>query len=136
MIFALSGRNFVPSAAEASGDTYAVVLRAEIDRSGGPRARRGPEARRVAPYQQQLFLAELTSGKYRGSVGRAHRAGGRLSRPRATERMARRQGIVMDDLIRGIFFKRRWNQVTGISGPRTHFLDEHRVFYAFLLTHP
>jgi hypothetical protein len=45
--------------------------------------------------------------------------------------------IVMDDLVRGIFFKRRWNQVTAISGSMFAIsLDEHRVFYAFLLAHP
>jgi hypothetical protein len=43
----------------------------------------------------------------------------------------------MDRALRGIFFKRRWNEVTGLTqAPFALTLDEQRAFYAFLLEHP
>jgi hypothetical protein len=44
---------------------------------------------------------------------------------------------VMDEVLRGLFFKRRWNEVTGLTEPPFPLeLDEQRAFYAFLLEHP
>lgn len=45
--------------------------------------------------------------------------------------------IVPDERLRAIFFKRRWNELTGLSqGPFALSLDEQRAFYRFLLNHP
>ena len=103
-------------AAEASGDTYAVVRARQKLIEAVARARGVGDDKLVAlrAYQQQLFLAELRKWENSGaSLGGAGRPRGRLSRAGATERMAPGPTIVMDDLVRGIFFKRRWNQVTG-----------------------
>src|SRR5262245_15817266 len=43
----------------------------------------------------------------------------------------------MSASLRGIFFKRRWNEVTKLTEPPFALsLDELRGFYAFLLEHP
>lgn len=45
--------------------------------------------------------------------------------------------IVPNETMRAIFFKRRWNELTGLSqGPFALTLDEDRAFYRFLLAHP
>ncbi|HKQ69141.1 MAG TPA: hypothetical protein VJT73_07370 [Polyangiaceae bacterium] len=45
--------------------------------------------------------------------------------------------IAMDDAVRATFFKRRWNELTGLTQPSFALsLDEYRVFFGFLLTHP
>ncbi|HMJ53369.1 MAG TPA: hypothetical protein VK540_14880 [Polyangiaceae bacterium] len=127
-------------AAEASGDTYAVVRARQRLTEAVARARGVGDDKLVAlrAYQQQLFLAELRKWENAGvsSDELSGLGGGFLD-------LVRKSGwltgttIVMDDVVRGIFFKRRWNQVTGISGPPYAIsLDEHRTFYAFLLTHP
>ncbi|HEY3593307.1 MAG TPA: hypothetical protein VGL13_05520, partial [Polyangiaceae bacterium] len=43
----------------------------------------------------------------------------------------------MTPSVRGIFFERRWNEVTGLTeGAYALSLDEHRAFYRFLLARP
>jgi hypothetical protein len=126
--------------AEASGDTYAVVRARQKLIEAVPRARAIGDDKLVAvrAYQQQLFLAELRKWENSGvsSEELTGLGGGFLDLVRKSG-WSRGRIIVMDDLVRGIFFKRRWNQVTGISGPDYAIsLDEHRAFYAFLLTHP
>lgn len=45
--------------------------------------------------------------------------------------------IVPDERVRAVLFKRRWNEITGLSqGPFALTLDEQRAFYRFLLMHP
>jgi len=45
--------------------------------------------------------------------------------------------IVPDEKVRAILFKRRWNEITGLSeGPFALTLDEQRAYYRFLLMHP
>jgi hypothetical protein len=127
-------------AAEASGDTYAVVRVRQrlIEALARARGVGDDELVGLRAYQQQLFLAELRKWENAGTSSEelAGLGGGFLD-------LVRKSGwlngttIAMDDLVRGIFFKRRWNQVTGISGSAFAIsLDEHRAFYAFLLTHP
>ena len=45
--------------------------------------------------------------------------------------------IVPDEKVRAILFKRRWNEITGLTqGPFALSFEELRAFYRFLLTHP
>ena len=127
-------------AAEASGDTYAVVRARQKLLEAVARARGVGDDKLVAlrAYQQQLFLAELRKWEDSGVISEDLTGLGG-----AFLDLARQSGwlagptIGMDDQVRGIFFKRRWNQVTAISAPAYAIsIDEHRVFYAFLLTHP
>jgi hypothetical protein len=89
-------------------------------------------------YQTQLFLAELRRWENTGkeSDELVGLAGPFLD-------LVQRNGwvkgrtLAMDDVLCGIFFKRRWNEVTGLlEGPFLLSLDEERAFYGFLLTHP
>ena len=126
--------------AEASGDTYAVVRARQrlIEAVGRARGVGDEKLVAVRAYQQQLFLAELHKWENTEvpSEELTGLGGGFLDLARQSGWLVGK-GIVMDDLIRGIFFKRRWNQVTGISRSAYAIsIDEHRVFYAFLLTHP
>jgi hypothetical protein len=127
-------------AAEASGDTYAVVRARHKLIEVVARARAVGDDKLVAlrAYQQQLFLAELRKWEDSALLSEelAELGGAFLD-------LLRQSGwlvgptIAMDDVVRGIFFKRRWNQVTAVTGPAYAIsLDEHRVFYGFLLTHP
>ena len=89
-------------------------------------------------YQTQLFLTEVRRWENTGQesdelVG----IGGPFIDLVQRNGWVDGKAIVMDDVLRGIFFKRRWNEVTGLSqGAFLLSLDEERVFYAFLLTHP
>jgi hypothetical protein len=127
-------------AAEASGDTYAVVrARQKLIEAVG-RARGVGDDKLVAlrAFQQHLFLAELRKWENAGTASEEllGLGGGFLDLVRQSGWLAGRS-LAMDDVVRGIFFKRRWNQVTGISGAAYAIsLDEHRAFYAFLLVHP
>jgi hypothetical protein len=126
--------------AEASGDTYAVVRARQKLLESVSRARGVGDDKLVAlrAYQAQLFLAELRNWENGGASSEelTGLGGGFLDLVRQSGWLAG-QAILMDDAVRRIFFKRRWNQVTGISAAAYAIsLDEHRVFYAFLLTHP
>lgn len=45
--------------------------------------------------------------------------------------------VVPDEAVRAVFFKKRWNEITGLSeGPFALTLDEHRAHYRFLLAYP
>jgi hypothetical protein len=127
--------------AEASGDTYAVVRVRQKLLEALARARVLGDDKLVAlrGYQQQLFLAELRRWENGGapSAELTGLGGGFLDLVRQSGWLVGSRTIVMDERVRGILFKRRWNQVTGISGPEYVIsLDEHRTLYAFLLTHP
>jgi hypothetical protein len=127
-------------AAETSGDTYAVVRARQRLVEAVARARGAGEEKLLAlrAYQKERFLDELRRWENGGAdsgelVGLG---GGFLDLARQSGWLSGRT-IVMEDPIRGILFKRRWNQITGLgSGAYAVSLDEHRALYAFLLTHP
>ena len=126
--------------AEASGDTYAVVRARQRLFEAVARARTTGDDALLAlrAYQKQRFLRELTRWENGGAASEelTGLGGGFLDLTRKSGWLSGRS-IVMDDRVRGIFFKRRWNQVTGVTGGAYEVsLDEHRAFYAFLLTHP
>lgn len=127
-------------AAETSGDTYAVVRVRQKLVEAVARARGQGDDKLVAlrAYQKERFLGELRRWE-NGSMDLAELTalgGGFLELARQSGWLTDRT-IVMDDRIRGILFKRRWNQITGLgSGPYAITVDEHRALYGFLLTHP
>jgi hypothetical protein len=126
--------------AEVSGDTYAVVRVRRKLLEAVTRARDLGDDKLVAlrAYQQQLFLAELRQWENGASSSPdlAGLGGGFLALARQSGWLVGRT-IDMDDRVRGILFKRRWNQVTGLSGSDYAMsLDEQRMLHAFLLTHP
>jgi hypothetical protein len=127
-------------AAEASGDTYAVVRARHKLIEAVARARGVGDDKLVAlrAYQQQLFLTELRKWENSAVISEelAGLGGAFLDLVRQSGWLVG-PNIAMTDVVRGVFFKRRWNQVTAVAGPAYAIsLDEHRVFYGFLLTHP
>lgn len=53
------------------------------------------------------------------------------------EEAGKRRRIRMDDAALRVWFKKRWNEITGLSGGRLDVtVDEQRAFYRFLLAHP
>jgi len=89
-------------------------------------------------YQAQVFLAEVrrweNTGKESDELGGL---GGPFLDLVKRNAWVTGRAIEMDDVVRRIFFKRRWNEVTGLTEePFRLSLDEERAFYAFLLTHP
>jgi hypothetical protein len=127
-------------AAETSGDTYAVVRVRQRLVEAVSRARAAGEEKLLGlrAYQKTRFLEELRRWEDGGSdsaelVG----LGGGFLDLAQQSGWRRGRTIAMDDDIRGVLFKRRWNQITGLgSGAYTISLDEHRALYGFLLTHP
>jgi hypothetical protein len=125
---------------EASGDTYEIVRARQrlLDALIRARALGDHKLLSLRGYQLELFTAELRRWENSGTVSAELQGLGG-----AFLDLVRRNGwldgrtIVMHELLRGIFFKRRWNQVTGLTEPPFELsLDEHRAFYAFLLAHP
>ena len=126
--------------AEVSGDTYAVVRARQKLLEAVARARRLGDDKLAAlrAYQKELFLSELRQWENgRSSSPELTGLGGGFLDLAGQSGWLSGRTIVMDDRVRGILFKRRWNQVTGVSGPEYAIsLDEHRTLYAFLLAHP
>jgi hypothetical protein len=125
--------------AEVSGETYLAVRARQKLIEALTRARGLGEDKLLAfrAFQQRLFLNELRNWENGGrDKDLTELGGGFLDLAKKSGWLAGRS-IVMDDRVRGVLFKRRWNQVTGTSSPAFAIsLDENRVFYAFLLTHP
>jgi len=89
-------------------------------------------------YQGQIFVAELRRWENTGkeSDELVGLAGPFVDLVKQNGWM-RGRALAMDDVLCAIFFKRRWNEVTGfMAEPFRLSLDEDRAFYAFLLTHP
>jgi len=90
-------------------------------------------------YQAQLFLAEIRRWENTGkeSDELASLGGPFLDLVRRSGWVKGRT-LALDDVVRGVFFKRRWNEVTALADDPAFVLslDEGRAFYAFLLSHP
>jgi hypothetical protein len=125
---------------EAAHESSAVVRerRKLVEAAARARSMGDEQLLGLRAYQEQLFVEEVRRWENTGkeSDELAGLGGPFLD---LVERNGWLKGrtIVMDDVVRGIFFKRRWNEVTGLSEePFLLSLDEDRAFYAFLLTHP
>jgi hypothetical protein len=124
--------------AEMSSDMYEVVRTRKklLDAVNRARSLGDDKLLGVRAYQRQRFIAELARWEEtsRPSDELVGLAGSFLS-------LAARFGWIeqgklrMDDVVRGVFFVRRWNELTGLTEPPYGLsLDESRSFYRFLLT--
>ena len=129
-----------PSANGQGPDMYEGVRtrRALIDAVNRARALGDDKLRAVRAYQKEQFVAQLETWERTQAVSEeltglggsfltlASRYGWRTDRK-----------LDMSERLRGIFFERRWNELTGLTeGAYALSLDEYRAFYRFLLTHP
>jgi hypothetical protein len=126
--------------AEASEDVYPTVRARQglIESIVKARALGEEKMLGVRAYQRQLFLSELARWEKVGQPSdELTGLGGKFLAIAARDGWIDRRTIVMDESLRGIFFKRRWNEITGLTQPPYALsLDEQRAFYAFLLEHP
>ena len=126
--------------AEASGDPYQLVRARRALVTAVTRARGLGDDRLLGlrSYQSELFLAELVRWENSGTVSEELVGlAGPFAQLAHRQRWLEGRTLVLDDVIRRIFWKRRWNEITGLTGaPFALSLDENRAFYAFLLTHP
>jgi len=126
--------------AEISDDVYAVVrVRQKLLESlARARALGDDKVLGLRAYQKQLFLEELE--RWETSLHPSNELaelGGKFPAVAVREGWFEDRALAMPVSLRGIFFKRRWNEVTGLSDPPFALsLDEQRAFYAFLLEHP
>lgn len=129
-----------PSAHGQGSDMYEVVRmrKALIDSVNRARVLGDDKMRGVRAYQKDQFVDQLAvwertqaaseelTGLGGSFLALASRYGWRTDHK-----------LDMSERLRGIFFERRWNEVTGLTeGPYALSLDEYRAFYRFLLTHP
>jgi hypothetical protein len=126
--------------AETSDEVYAVVRARQklLEALMKARALGDEKILDLRAYQKQLFLDELArwEASTRPSFELAE-LGGKFASLAVREGWFEDRALSMPVSLRGIFFKRRWNELTGLSEPPFALsLDEQRAFYAFLLDHP
>jgi len=126
--------------AESGGDTYEVVRARQALQENVGRARAEGDERLLAlrAYEGVQFARELARYENTGLqsdelIGLAGPFIALMSR----YGWIHERVVGMDDALRSTFWKRRWNEVTGMTeGVFALTVDEQRVFYAFLLQHP
>ena len=132
-------------AADADGDSTRGSQRLQdIVMRVGPALAQGPEpVLALRAYQMKVFLLELRQFEQTGreSVELRELGGGIIA-------MLRRSGWIRHDaqgvrviepeqFVLEALYRKRWNELTGLKAPPfAPTLDEQRVLYAFLLTHP
>jgi hypothetical protein len=125
---------------EAEHESSSVVRerRKLVESTGRARFLGDEKLLALRAYQMQLFVAEVRRWESTGkATDELAGLGGPFLDLVQRNGWVKRRAVAMDDALLGIFFKRRWNEVTGLTD--AHFaltLDEERTFYAFLLTHP
>jgi len=131
------------SAGQANGqgsDMYEVVRmrRALIDAVNRARALGDDKMRAVRAYQKAQFIAQLENWERTQAVSEELTGlGGSFLTLASRYGWRTERKLDMSERLRGIFFERRWNELTGLTeGSYALSLDEHRAFYRFLLTHP
>jgi hypothetical protein len=127
--------------AEAGHDTHAVVRARQKLAEGVAHARAlgDEQLLRLRAYQTELFLDEVRRWEKSGKVSNDLEG---LGGPFID--MLERHGwvgvqrsILMRTPLRAVLFKRRWNELTGLTeAPYALSTDEIRAFYGFLLAHP
>lgn len=127
--------------AEASTDEVYEILRVRrtlLESVTRARSLGDDKLLALRAYQKQLFLGELERWEKSGQtseelIGLA----GKFLVIAARDGWLDGRTVSMAPSLRGIFFKRRWNEVTGlVESPFALSFDEQRAFYAFLLEHP
>jgi hypothetical protein len=127
--------------AESSDDVYAVVRARQKLAESLARARALGDDKMVGfrAFQERLFLEELERWESSKATSRElTELGGKFPATAAREGWLEGGALAMTSTLRGILFKRRWNELTGLAetAPFALSLDEQRAFYAFLLEHP
>jgi hypothetical protein len=126
--------------AEMSEDVYAAVRARQklAETVGRARALGDDKLLGLRAYQRRLFLTELERWERSGAESdELTGLGGRFVALATRDGWLDGRTIAMNDSLRGIFFKRRWNEIAGLTqAPFALSLDEQRAFYAFLLEHP
>jgi hypothetical protein len=126
--------------AEASSDMYeAVRLRKKLlEATARARSIGDRELLGLRAYEKRRFVEELARWEHSGTVSdeMTGLGGSFLS-------LAERYGwttdhrLAMGDAVRGIFFERRWNELTGLTeAPYALSVDQSRVLYRYWLMHP
>jgi hypothetical protein len=126
---------------EAAHESSSVVRdrRKLIEAAGRARFLGDEKLLAIRAYQMQLFVAEVrrwqSTGKPTDEL--AGLGGPFLELLERNGWVEKGRDLLLDDVMLGILFKRRWNEVTGLTdAPFASTLDEERTFYSFLLTHP
>jgi hypothetical protein len=126
--------------AEASSDMYEVVRtrKSLLDAVNRARTLGDDKLLGLRAYQKERFVGELASWERSGEASdEMAELGGPFPALAARYGWAPGGKLEMSGALRGIFFKRRWNEVTGLTAaPYDLSLDEHRLFYRFLLANP
>jgi hypothetical protein len=125
---------------EAEHDTAAVVRDRRKLVEAAARARFLGDEKLLAlrAYQMQLFIAEVRRWQNTGkATDELAGLGGPFVELLQRNSWVKGRDIQIEEPLLEIFFKRRWNEVTGLTdAPFVLTLDEERAFYAFLLAHP
>lgn len=125
---------------DADGDATEVVdTRAKLVRAVEAARRLGDEKLlSLRAYEGRAFLAEVRRYERTGVQSDELRAlGGAFVTMLERNGWLRGRRVLPDEAVRAILWKRRWNELTGLTdGPFAPTLDEQRAFYRFLLAHP
>jgi hypothetical protein len=125
---------------EAEHDTASVVRdrRKLIEAAARARFLGDEKLLGLRAYQMQLFMTEVRRWEDTGkATDELAGLGGPFVELVQRNGWVKGRDIQMAPPLLEIFFKRRWNEVTGLTDPPFVLtLDEERAFYAFLLAHP
>jgi hypothetical protein len=97
---------------------------------------------RLRAVQQKVFLDGIRGFEQTGqeSVDLREVGGGLISMLRRSgwlRIVGGRRVVLPDPLVREVMFRKRWNEITGLDAPPfAASIEEQRLFYSFLLTHP
>jgi hypothetical protein len=125
--------------AEASPDMYEVVRTHKklLDAVNAARALGDDALLGVRAYEKQRFVNELARWETSAESEELRGLGGNFVSMAARYGWSNDGKLAMNDALRGIFFERRWNEVTGLTeAPFALSLDEYRAFFRFLLARP
>jgi hypothetical protein len=148
-VLALGTAIFAYGEADAAGDDLALARERQRVLDEAERAQKvgAPSILALRAHHLRSFLQEIRrweatgeeSPKLRqlsGGFVRMVRRNG-WSGGKGADAPSARPRILMDRTVLAAFFKKHWNEVTGLAGPPFDLiLDESRAFYRFLLQHP
>jgi hypothetical protein len=145
-VLELGSAIFAYGEAEAAGDGVAFGRERRHVLDAVQRAARvgAPALQALRAHHLRSFLHEIHRWEQTGAESEKLRqlAGGFAGMVRRNgwvtgQEAGERPRLRMDRAVLAAFFKRRWNEVTGLSGELFGLaLDESRVLYRFLLQHP
>jgi hypothetical protein len=124
--------------ADGADDRVMAARRAVAEAAGRARTRGDEEMLRLRAFQLREFLRELRAWESTGKESRdLVELGGAFVRMATRNGWLSRRGLAVDDAVRRALFKKRWNELALVHGPRFDLaLDEQRALYGHLLSHP